>query len=439
MKKPVVALVGRPNVGKSTLFNRIIRRREAIVDDQPGVTRDRKYADAEWAGFDFILVDTGGYFPGTRDLIGREVLKQVEATLHEADVIIFLIDAREGVTALDQEIARILIRHNKPAILAANKVDNDRIALNVADFYQLGLGEPHPISAANGRQVGDLLDVVVEKLPRKAAAAAGEEEEGLLHLAIVGKPNVGKSSLVNALLGEDRHIVTDIPGTTRDAIDTRIRYYGKEIILVDTAGLRRRTKIRDQIEFYSTVRTHEAIRRCDVAVVLIDATMDLTDQDLRIINEAVQLNKGVVIAVNKWDLIEKDANTAREYETRIRERLHTLRYIPILFISARTKKRVYKVLELAQHVYEERRKKIATSQLNRFLQSIIAKYQPPSMDKKEVKINYITQVKTNPPVFALFTNHPDAIKSNYRQYIENQFREQFKFEGVPLTFVFKKK
>ena len=439
MKKPVVALVGRPNVGKSTLFNRIIRRREAIVDDQPGVTRDRKYADAEWAGVDFILVDTGGYFPGTRDLIGREVLKQVEATLHEADVIIFLIDAREGVTALDQEIARILIRHNKPAILAANKVDNDRIALNVADFYQLGLGEPHPISAANGRQVGDLLDVVVEKLPRKAAAAAGEEEEGLLHLAIVGKPNVGKSSLVNALLGEDRHIVTDIPGTTRDAIDTRIRYYGKEIILVDTAGLRRRTKIRDQIEFYSTVRTHEAIRRCDVAVVLIDATMDLTDQDLRIINEAVQLNKGVVIAVNKWDLIEKDANTAREYETRIRERLHTLRYIPILFISARTKKRVYKVLELAQHVYEERRKKIATSQLNRFLQSIIAKYQPPSMDKKEVKINYITQVKTNPPVFALFTNHPDAIKSNYRQYIENQFRDQFKFEGVPLTFVFKKK
>ncbi len=440
LKRAIVAVVGRPNVGKSTFFNRVIRKREAIVDDLPGVTRDRKYALAEWAGCEFILVDTGGYFPGTRDRIGQEVLKQVEMTLAEADVILFLTDARAGVSALDEEIARILQRHDKPVILAANKVDNERIELALSDFYALGLGDPQPLSAANGRQVGDLLDRVVEAIPehkRKPYEEPGEED--VLHLAIVGKPNVGKSSLVNALLGEERNIVTDIPGTTRDAIDTRIRYFGEEIVLVDTAGLRRRTKIRDQVEYYSTVRTLEAIRRCDVAVVLIDATEGLTDQDLRIINEAVRLNKGIIIAANKWDLVKKDSHTAREVEKQIRESLHALRYIPILFISALKRQRIHKVLELAKRVHEARSQRISTSQLNRFLQEILARYSPPSMDKKEVKINYMTQVKSRPPVFALFANHPDAIKNNYRQYIENQFRAQFDFPGVPLTFVFKRK
>ncbi len=440
MKKPIVAIVGRPNVGKSTFFNRVIRKREAIVDDLPGVTRDRKYAEAEWAGTEFILVDTVGYFPGTRDRIGREVLKQVDMTIREADVVLFMTDARAGVTALDEEIARILVRSEKPVLLAVNKVDNERVALAIGDFYALGLGEPQPLSAANGRQVGDLLDKVLELIPEeKRRWYEDERDEDVLHLAIVGKPNVGKSSLVNALIGEERNIVTDIPGTTRDSIDTRIRYYGKDIVLVDTAGLRRRTKVKDSIEFYSMVRTHDAIRRSDVTVVMIDATQGMTDQDLRIINEAVRFNKGVIIAVNKWDLIEKDSNTAKEFEKAIRERLHSLHYIPILLISALTKKRIYKVLELGEKVFEARKQRIPTSQLNKFLQEIMEKYSPPSMDRKEVKINYITQVKENPPVFALFANHPSSIKANYRQYIENQFRERFDFTGVPLTFVFKQK
>ncbi len=440
VKKPIVAIVGRPNVGKSTFFNRVIRKREAIVDDLPGVTRDRKYAEAEWAGTEFILVDTGGYFPGTRDRIGQEVLKQVDLTIREADVVLFMTDARAGLTALDEEIARILARSDKPVLLAVNKVDNERVALDIGDFYALGLGEPQPLSAANGRQVGDLLDRVLELIPEEKRRWYEEErDEDVLHLAIVGKPNVGKSSLVNALTGEERNIVTDIPGTTRDAIDTRIRYYGKDIVLVDTAGLRRRTKVKDSIEFYSMVRTHDAIRRSDVAVVMIDATQGITDQDLRIINEAVRFNKGVIIAVNKWDLIEKDANTARVFEAAIRDRLHSLHYIPILLISALTKKRIYKVLELAEKVFAARKQRIPTSQLNKFLQEIMQKYSPPSMDRREVKINYITQVKENPPVFALFANHPNSIKANYRQYIENQFRERFDFTGVPLTFVFKQK
>ena len=441
MKRAVVAVVGRPNVGKSTLFNRIIRKREAIVDDITGVTRDRKYSEADWAGVDFILVDTGGYFPGTEDRIGKEVLKQVETSIREADVIIFLTDARAGVTAMDLEIAQILSRNEKPIVLAVNKVDNRQLELAVHDFYQLGLGDLQPISAANGRQVGDLLDRVVELIPESMQSAAedDETEDGHLRLAIVGKPNVGKSSLVNALLGEEKHIVTEIPGTTRDAIDTLLHYKGEEIILIDTAGLRRRTKIRDNIEYYSTIRTLDTIRRCNVAVVLVDATEMMTDQDMRIINEAVRFNKGTVIAINKWDLIEKDANTAKEFERQLMEKLQTLSYVPVLFISALARKRIFKVLDLAQAVNEVRQQKITTSVLNQFLQEIVAKYPPPSMDRKEVKLNYITQVKDGPPVFLIFANHPKSVKANYRQYIENQFRQRFPYPGVPLSFIFRKK
>lgn len=443
MRKPIVAVIGRPNVGKSTLFNRIIRRRDAIVDDIAGVTRDRKYAEAEWAGLEFVLVDTGGYFPGIEDRIGQAVLKQVEISLAEADVVAFMVDGRAGLTPLDIEIGQILKRYRKPIILVVNKVDNETIDMELAEFYRLGLGKPQPVSAESGRQVGDFLDLVLAAMPKHFLLAAdadeSTDEEAVLQLAVVGKPNVGKSSYINALLGQDKQIVTEIPGTTRDAIDTRFSYKDRAIDLVDTAGLRRRSKVTDNIEFYSTMRTLEAIRRCDIAIILLDATEPISDQDMRIIQEVIRFKKGIILAVNKWDLIEKDADTAKHYESELREQLHSLKYVPIIFISALSRKRIFKVLDLALQIYEERNRKIPTSALNKFLQMILQKYPPPSMDQKEVKINYITQVKSQPPVFALFANHPTSIKANYRQYIENQFRDTFSFVGVPLTFVFRKK
>ncbi|MFQ5629357.1 MAG: ribosome biogenesis GTPase Der, partial [bacterium] len=415
MRKPIVTIVGRPNVGKSTLFNRIIGKREAIVDDLPGVTRDRKYAEADWSGVEFVLIDTGGYFPRVEDVIGKEILKQVDSSIRESDVVIFLTDVRAGVTALDDEIAQILQRFERPILLVVNKVDKPGMKDGLIDFYQLGLGEPQPVSAENGRDTGDMLDKVLASLPddlKRPPNYEEDEDADLLHLAIVGKPNVGKSSFVNAILGQYKHIVTDIPGTTRDAVDTKINYHGEEIVLVDTAGLRRRSKVHENVEFYSTVRSLEAIRRCQVAIVLIDATEGLTDQDIRIIREVVRFNKGVVLAVNKWDLVEKDANTAKAFEKTLQETLHTLSYIPAIFISALTRQRVFKTLEIAKEVFATRKQKIRTSTLNNFLQAIIKKYPPPSMDRREVKINYITQVKSAPPVFALFANHPTSIKSN---------------------------
>lgn len=441
MRKAVVTIVGRPNVGKSTLFNRIIQRREAIVDDLAGVTRDRKFAEADWSGVRFTLIDTGGYFPGIDDRIGQEVLKQVETSIGEADVVVFVTDARAGLTALDHEIAQILKRFSKPMVLAINKADTAAEDLHLNEFYRLGFDAPCPISAESGRNVGDLLDLILDAMPAELNKP-GELEDSdspLLQLAVVGKPNVGKSSFINALLGKEQLIVTDIPGTTRDAIDTRLRFQGEELVLVDTAGLRRRSKVDDHIEYFSTVRTHDAIRRCDVAVVMVDAVEGLTDQDIRIVLEVVRFNKGIVLAINKWDLVEKDANTAREFEQEVRHKLQNLSFMPVLFISALQRQRIFKVLEVAKSVYEQRKAKLATSVLNRFLRAIVEKYPPPSQDRKEVKINYMTQVKAAPPVFALFANHPESIRSNYRQYIENQFRRQFPFTGVPLTFVFKKK
>lgn len=433
-----MAIIGRPNVGKSTLFNRIVGRREAIVDDQPGVTRDRKYAEAEWAGKTFTLVDTGGYLPQGQDQIETAIFVQVQGAIEEAHVLVFLVDAKTGLTALDEELALLLKKSGRDVLLAVNKVDNEADELSSVEFYKLGLGEPATLSAMNSRNVGDFLDRVISFLPPQKAS---DESAGnaTISLAVVGRPNVGKSSFINALIGEDRHIVTEIPGTTRDAIDTRYKYYGQDLLLIDTAGLRKKSRVKDAIEFYSNLRSFESIRRCDIAIILIDATAGVEVQDLKILNEAVRLNKGVIMAVNKWDLIEKDTNTAKEYEVRIQDSLKSLNYLPIIFISAKTKKRIYKILQTVKAVDAERRKTVKTSELNDFLSEVMRKYAPPSMDQKEVNIKYCTQVKSNPPVFAFFSNAPKSIKPNYRAYLENQLRQKYGFWGVPLTLIFKKK
>ncbi|MDZ7289592.1 MAG: ribosome biogenesis GTPase Der [candidate division KSB1 bacterium] len=444
-KTPLVAIIGRPNVGKSTLFNRIIRKREAIVHETPGVTRDRNYAEADWAGYEFTLVDTGGYFSDSDNAIDQAVLRQVNDAIDEAEVVVFVVDARTGVTAIDAEIARILRQSEKALLLAVNKIDDTAHEPALADFYALGLGDPVPISAASGRQVGDFLDRLVALLPVSAKRQPRSEKEDksdkseALYLAVIGRPNVGKSSFVNAVLGHEQVIVTEIPGTTRDAIDTRMRYKEQEIVLIDTAGLRKTSRVKEAIEYYSTVRTRESIRRCHVAIVLLDALEKAVDQDLHIVSEAARLQKGIVVGVNKWDLIEKDASTARQFEKELREALRIYSYVPILFISAITRQRVFKLLDVALAVQRERQKQLRTAELNEFLQEAVRNYPPPSMEQREVKIKYCTQVKHAPPVIAFYCNHPTAIRANYRQYLENRLRARFGFTGVPLTLNFRKK
>jgi len=441
MKKPVLAIIGRPNVGKSTLFNRIIRRREAIVDDISGVTRDRNYADAEWAGVHFTIIDTGGYLPDSDDLIHKAVLNQVLEAINEADVILFLADVRAGVMTLDLEMSRLLRKNKRKVILVINKVDNDVQELDLHEFYQLALGEPLHVSAISGRNIGDLLDQVISAFPQKQLAngRADIEKEEVIKLAIVGKPNVGKSSFVNAILGKEKQIVTEIPGTTRDSIDTAYKYLDKDYLLIDTAGLRKRSKVRDEIEYYSTVRTLNSIRRCDVTIILIDARDGVQDQDKSIIEHALNFKKGIVLAVNKWDLVEKDERTAREHELEIQYNIPYVSYLPVIFISALTKQRVFKAIDIATTVYHERIKKLKTSELNEFLTDILTINPPPSPGGKHIKINYCTQIKTKPPVFAFFCNFPKLLKPNYIQFIENKLRERFGFFGVPLSLTFKRK
>ncbi|NOZ60939.1 MAG: ribosome biogenesis GTPase Der [Calditrichaeota bacterium] len=437
MKKPVLAIIGRPNVGKSTLYNRIIRKRDAIVDDQPGVTRDRKYADADWAGVAFTIIDTGGYLPDKENLIHQAVVNQVYQAINEADVIVLVLDVTTGIASLDAEVANILKKSNKPVVLAVNKVDNRERELDAMEFYQLGMGDPIPISALGGRNIGDFLDKVVEKFPRLTPET--DESDEAIKIAVVGRPNVGKSSFVNALLGEERHIVTEIPGTTRDAIDSPFKYYGQDFLLIDTAGLRKRAKVKESVEYFSTVRTFAGIHRCDVAVIIIDATEGLTDQDKNIIEEAVKFKKGIILAVNKWDLIKKDTYTAKEFETDIKDKISFANYIPIIFISALTRQRVFKVIERVKNIYQERQKKIKTSELNQYFEPILATTTPAAVAGKEIKIKYITQVKNNPPIIAFFCNFPDLIKSNYKAFLERKIREQYGFEGVPVTIVFRRK
>ncbi|HCV42284.1 MAG TPA: ribosome biogenesis GTPase Der [Bacteroidetes bacterium] len=435
MSRWLVAIVGRPNVGKSTLFNRIIGQRDAIVHDLPGVTRDRHYAEADWAGKTFSIVDTGGYVPASEDVIEIAIREQAEVAINEADVVMFVVDGEAGLLPTDIEIAEILRKAEKKVVLIVNKIDSEKREPSLGEFYKLGLGEPIPTSALVGRKVGDLLDVVTGDFN----VSETQESDPRLKIAIIGKPNVGKSSLVNALLQEERNIVTDMPGTTRDPIDAILKYYGEEIVLVDTAGLRRKSKVKESIEFFSTVRALKSIERCDVAVVVIDAQQGLEHQDLRIIETAIERKRAVVIVVNKWDLIEKDETTAKTLEKALKGKLRIYDFIPLMFISALTKQRIYKVVELVKKVDIEQNKRVSTSELNDLLGADIKAFPPRSRSGKEIKVNYVTQVNSKPPVFAFFCNEPKLIDDNYRRYLENKIREHFRFDGVPVVLSFKSK
>ena len=435
MSKPVVAIVGRPNVGKSTLFNRIIRSRTAIVEGRPGVTRDRIYGEAEWLSQYFTLVDTGG-IDWDEDIIATEVRTQAMVAVEQADVIIFVVDGRSGVTATDEEIAEILRRQQKPVVLCVSKVEDAQESWAIAaDFYGLSLGEPILVSAEHGRNVGDLLDRVVEHCPE----GADTEEDDSLKIALVGRPNVGKSSLVNRILGEQRVIVTDIPGTTRDAVDTKLTYGDQEITLIDTAGLRRRSRISENVEYYSVMRTLGAVDRSDVTVVMIDGVEGLTEQDKRIAGYAHEKGRGIILAVNKWDLVAKETNTMRDYELAIYEGLPFLRYAPIVFISALTGQRVHRLLDMANTVNEARNMRIPTGRFNQILQDAVAMNQPPSDKGVPLKIYYGSQVQVKPPVFVLHVNRKNLLHFSYERYLENRIRQEYEFIGTPIMLVAKER
>ncbi len=432
---PVVSIVGRPNVGKSTIFNRLIGERKAIVHDFSGVTRDRHYGQSFWGGREFSIIDTGGYVPDDPDVMLKGIREQVHIAIEESDVVLFAVDVETGVTDLDKAIADILRRQTKPVLVVVNKSDNERRSWQAADFYGVGFDKIFAISAVNGTGTGELMDEIVALLPESEVLL----ESKVPKLAIIGRPNVGKSSLVNALLNQERSIVTDIAGTTRDSIHSTLLVGEKEYTLVDTAGLRRKTRVQENIEFYSTIRTHKAIQECDVAILLIDATLGFEAQDIRILVEAEKFNKGIVLVVNKWDLIEKETNTFKEYQDAIYQKIPDMKYIPILSISATTKQRIHKILDVADRVIENRSRKISTSHLNTFLESILKERPVPVARGVQLKIKYATQVKTTPPVFAFFMNKPQELPANYRRFIENRLRDSFDYTGVPITMVFKEK
>ncbi len=437
MSTPIVVIVGRPNVGKSTFFNRLVGKRGAIVDDLSGVTRDRNYGEVNWNGKEFQLIDTGGYVPSSSDLFETAIREQIEIAINEADVILFVVDVRVGISPVDSEIADILRSSKKDFFLIVNKVDSENFEAAVSEFYSLGFKKVLPVSALIGRKIGDLLDEITNDFP---LSADDEDTDPRLKIAIVGRPNVGKSSLTNSLLGYERSIVTDIPGTTRDSVNSVLKYYGQEIVLIDTAGLRKKKRIEESIEFFSMVRTLRTIGECDVAVVMVDAKIGIENQDQKIIDEAVRRRKGIIIAVNKWDLVEKDDKTAKNYEDDVRDKIASLEYLPVIFISALTKQRIYKLIDLCISVNEERKKRISTNLLNETLLPEIEKMPPPSTNTgKEVKIKYITQAGSHYPVFLFFANYPKNIPEHYRRFLEKLIRRHFGFQGVSFTLTFKKK
>jgi GTPase len=431
-----VAITGRPNVGKSTLFNRLLEQRKAIVDDQSGVTRDRQYGVVDWNGKNFNIIDTGGFVPESDDVFEQEIKKQVLIAVEEANVIIFMTDTATGITNLDESMADLLRRSVKPVFLVVNKVDNSDRLLEAAEFYSLGFDHIFFISAMSGSGTGELLDAITDLMPKE------EEDESVSALpkfAIIGQPNVGKSSLLNALVGSERTIVSDIAGTTRDSIHTHYKLFQKEFILIDTAGIRRKTKVNEDLEFYSVIRAIKAMDEADVCLLLIDAEKGLTAQDLNIFSLAVKKGKGLVVAVNKWDLVDKETNTSRDYESKLKERFAPFTDLPIIFISAKEKTRIFKVIESALEVFENRSRKIPTSKLNDVMLKAVENYHAPVVRGNAIKIKYVSQLPTPVPSFAFFSNYPDDIKQPYRNYLENQMRKSFQLEGVPIRIYFRKK
>jgi GTP-binding protein len=433
-----VAIVGRPNVGKSTFFNRLIEQRKAIVEDTPGVTRDRQYGVCEWIGKTFNVIDTGGFVAGGTEVFEKEIRAQVMIAVEEANAIIFMVDVTTGITDLDSSMADMLRRSTKPVFLAVNKVDNGKRLLEAAEFYSLGFERNYFISSISGSGNGELLDDLASLMP--PIPEEGEEEAaGLPKFAIIGQPNVGKSSLLNALVGTERTIVSDVAGTTRDTIHTHYKLYKKEFILIDTAGIRRKARVEEDIEFYSVIRAVKAVDEADVCLLLLDAEKGITQQDLNIFSLASKKGKGIVLLVNKWDLVERETNTARDYEKELKIRLAPFNDVPILFISAKEKLRIFKVIETALEVYENRMKKVPTSKLNDIMLKAVEAYHPPVVRGNAVKIKYVTQLPTVVPSFAFFCNYPDDIKTPYRNYLENKLRENFNFSGVPVRIFFRKK
>lgn len=435
----LVAIVGRPNVGKSTLFNRLTESRQAIVDPTAGTTRDRQYGKVEWGGREFSIVDTGGWVVNSDDIFEEEINKQVAVAIEQADEVIFVVDAKNGVTDLDDHVAEILRKSRKPVLLVANKVDSNEWIYNVPEFYSLGLGDPYPVSAANGSGTGDLLDEIVRKLPEPTDT--GEELEELPKFAIVGRPNAGKSSLINAFIGEDRHIVTDIAGTTRDSIYTRYNKYGFDFYLVDTAGIRKKQKVNEDIEYYSVIRSIRAIESSDVCILMIDATRGIEAQDANIFSLIQKNKKGLVVCVNKWDIAEeKSIKAQKHFEEAIRNRFAPFTDFPVIFCSALTKQRIFKVLETAVDVYKNRRRQVPTSQLNKVMLEAIANYPPPANKGKYVKIKYVSQLKgAFVPTFIFFCNLPQWVKEPYRRFLENQIREHWDFNGTPVNIFMREK
>ena len=434
--KPLVAIVGRPNVGKSTLFNKIVGKRIAIVEDTPGVTRDRIYADAEWLNYKFTLIDTGGIEPESEDIIAKQMRRQAELAIETANVIIFIVDGRAGITAADEEVADMLRRCKKPIVLVVNKVDHPKFEESIYDFYSLGIGTPISISAEQGLGIGDMLDEVVAGF----SAMGEDEEEHSIGIAVVGRPNVGKSSLVNALLGEERTIVSNVPGTTRDAIDSPFTYGGKDYTLIDTAGIRRKRAIEDEtVERYSVIRSLAAIRRCDIALIVVDAERGLSEQDVRIAGYVHEEGKASVLVVNKWDTIEKDTYTVEKFKKEMLADLAFMSYVPMLFISAKTGQRVQKVMEMASFAYEQNSIRITTGKLNDIVNEAITMNDPPVNNGRRLRVYYSTQVSTCPPTFVIFVNEPDLMHFSYRRYLENYIRKSFSITATPIRLIIRKR